>query len=83
MKLHSFFCCYTICALLICLCRKQCSFMFHVLAYKCQLIDFNVHIKVYTTSSNIFNMIPGYSRDVTDVIKGNVLFFIKTSAFLV
>lgn len=57
--------------------------MFHVLAYKCQLIDFNVHIKVYTTSSNIFNMIPGYSRDVTDVIKGNVLFFIKTSAFLV
>lgn len=35
-----------------------------------------------TASSNILNMIPGYSRDVTDVIKGNVLFFIQTSGFL-
>lgn len=37
---------------------------------------FNVHIKVYTASSNILKMTPGYNRDVTDVIKGNVLFFV-------
>lgn len=39
----------------------------------------NVPMRACTALSRILKMIPGYNRDVTDVIKGNVLFFIKTA----